>query len=412
MAMTIAVDDVLHELLATPQGNADPYPYYRELLEAGPMHRSSKDGLWYAVGYDACHHLLMDKSFGHKDNEFVLHQGVNKERLERLRKRQRRLGLSMVTENPPEHTRLRGLVSSAFTPRRVESLRPRIVELVEDYLDRMAEQREVDVMQALAFPLPVTVIGELVGVPEEHRERFRPLVMDGMAAGRPNATEEDIQRAERRGEEAEALFRELFDERRASPRDDLLTDLIAAHDEGDRLSEDELLSTAFLLFFAGFVTTTNLIGNGLLALLRSPDQLARLWTRPELVPSAVEEMLRYDSPVQLLSRSALQPAVVAGVEFAPGESTIVLIGGANRDPARFPDPDTFDVARPDNRPLSFGWGIHHCLGAPLARLEGQVVFDRLRDRFSEIELLEDAPEFSPGLGLRGLRSLHVRVHPR
>jgi cytochrome P450 len=332
-------------------------------------------------------------------------------RLQERLARRRREGCSMLTENPPDHTRLRRLVSKAFTFRRVEALRPRIAELTDAYLDRMTVD-EADVMAELAFPLPVSVIGELVGVPPEDRERFRPLVKDGLLADRPDPSTEELERAERSLDEMERFFIDLVAERRTHPREDLLSALIGVRDEEDgRLSEDELVATVFLLYLAGFVTTTNLIGNGLLTLFRHPDQMQRLWAEEGLVGPAVEEMLRYDSPVQFIARDTLVPMEVEGISLAPGDSLIFLLGAANRDPRRFPDPDEFDVGRPDNHPLSFGMGIHHCLGAPLARAEGQVVFGRLRERFAHLELLDPEPPLAAGF-LRGRQSLVIAMQPR
>jgi cytochrome P450 len=221
-----------------------------------------------------------------------------------------------------------------------------------------------------------------------------------------------MQRAGARLDEMERYFTDLIAQRRAHPRDDLLSALIAVRDDEDgKLSEEELRGLVFLLFLAGFVTTTNLIGNGLLALLRHPDQMRRLWADGSLVGSAVEEMLRYDSPVPALRRDPLVPVEIEGESLAVGETLMLLVGAANRDPRRFPDPDLFDVGREDNHHLSFGSGIHHCLGAPLARLEGQVVFGRLRERFAGFDLLDPEPPLAEGF-LRGRASLMVAAHPR
>jgi cytochrome P450 len=410
MTTIMTADEVLHELFATPQGHADPYPRYRLLLEQAPFHYSGLDNLWYASRYRACRQVLLDPRFGHDPERQLRRPGLSEAQLRRFERRRRR-GFSMVTENPPEHTRLRGLARHAFTPRRIEALRSRIAELTDIFLDRMADLRWVDVMAELAFPLPVSVIGELVGVPAEDRERFRPLVRDGMLADQSVASDEDLERAERASQEMEAFFVDLITQRRARPAQDLLSDLIKVRDDEGRLSEEELVATVSLLFFAGFVTTTNLIGNGLLALLQHPAELARLWADGDLVVTAAEEMLRYDSPVQFLIRTALEPVKVEGVQLERDQSVIALVGAANRDPERFANPDRFDIGRGDNHPLSFGAGIHHCLGAPLARLEGQVVFGRLRERFASVELLDDNPARTSGF-LRGLRSLPVRLQPR
>ena len=414
---TVTAEEIINRLFNTREGRADPYPFYRQLHEVAPFHRSERDGVWYACRHDTCQQMLLDPRFGHDEKRVFRRPGgmseAQRKRLEERFAKRRRRGLSMITENPPDHTRLRRLVSKAFTFRRVEGLRPRIAELAAGYLDDLADRGEVDVMEHLAFPLPVAVIGELVGVPEEKRRRFRPLVQEALIAGdRPDAPEEDLDRAERAFDEMEAIFTELIEERRIRPRDDMLSALISVRDEQEgRLSEDELMSTAFLLFLAGFVTTTNLIGNGLLALFRHPGEMERLWADPSLVSPAVEELLRYDSPVQFLSRDVLQPVEIEGQRLEKGANIIPILGAANRDPRRFVDPDRLDLSRPDNHPLSFGWGIHHCLGAPLARAEGQIVFGLLRERFSTLELLDPDPPLDPGF-LRGRRSLMVRFTPR
>jgi cytochrome P450 len=415
MAMTLTADDVLRELLTTDEGKRDPYPLYRALHDLAPFHRWADDGMWYVCRYDACRQVLLDPRLGHDEEKMFRRPGmtdVQRERIRRRMEKRRQRGFSMVTENPPDHTRLRRLVSRAFTTPRVDKLRDRVVALVDDRLDHMAEEGEVDVMTALAFPLPVTVIGELVGVPPGERDRFRPLITEGMLADRPDATEEEIAKAERNFDELDAFFTDLIAARRAEPQDDLLSALIAVHDEDDgRLAHHELMATVFLLFFAGFVTTTNVIGNGLLALLRHPQELARLWADGSLIVTAVEEILRFDSPVPFVMRDVLEPTEVEGVSLRPGDHVVPLLSAANRDPAHFTDPDRFDVGRAESQPLTFGWGIHHCLGAPLARLEAQVTFARMRERFAGLDLLDDDPPRAYSF-LRGVRSLPVRVHPR
>jgi cytochrome P450 len=413
---TTSADELFDLLFNTAEGRRDPYPIYRQLHEVAPFHRNARDGIWYAARHATCQRVLLDPRLGHdQDRLFERPGGMSEEQKRRLQERlekRRRRGFSMLTENPPDHTRMRRLVSKAFTFRRVEAMRPRIAELTAGYLARMPE--EADVMEHLAFPLPVSVIGEMVGVPEENRARFRPLVEQGLlASDRPDPTKEEIARSEAAFDEMEGIFLALIDQRRGRPRDDMLSALVAARDdeEGGRLTEDELISTAFLLFLAGFVTTTNLIGNGLVALFENPDQLDALWRDASLVPSAVEEMLRYDSPVQFVSRDVLAEVEVEGRLFHPGEKIMPLLGAANRDPRRFEDPDRFDVSRADNHPLSFGWGIHHCLGASLARAEGQIVFGMLREHFSKLEWLDLEAPLAPCF-LRGRKSVHIRFTRR
>lgn len=323
-----------------------------------------------------------------------------------------RAGESMLFADPPEHTRLRGLVSRAFTPRRVDALRPAVQSMVDGLIGEMAERGEVDVMDVLAFPLPVAVIGELIGVPGPDRAQFRSLVRASTAGLEPFVDNDAILAAVAAQDQMRSYFFDLLEDRRRAPREDLLTGMLETGESDDRLTDDEIVSTAILLFGAGFETTTNLIGNGLSALMEHPGEFDRLRADPGLTESAVEEILRYDSPVQMNSRTALEPAEVAGVPLEPGQTVMILQGAANRDPERFEDPERFDIARQDNAPLSFGWGAHHCIGAALARMEGAVVFRALADRFSSIEPTGEPVERRVGITLRGVANLPVRLSPR
>lgn len=391
-------DGVLFTLLMTPEGRGNPLPLYHQLRELAPVHRSGL-GLWAVSRYDDCQHVLRDPKFGKQIDNVMRPEAAGWPTKP-----------SMLFLNPPDHTRLRGLVARAFTPRTVEALRPSVQQLTDDLLDRMAEAGEVDVMETLAFPLPVAVIGELVGVPPADRHQFQRLVRAGTAALEPVVPDDVLARAVEAQKEMHGYFRGLVAERRAQPADDLLSELIGVSDGTDSLDEEEVISTAILLFAAGFETTTNLIGNGLLALLRHPDELARLRDDPSLLRTAVDELLRFDGPVQLDGRTAMVDAEVAGHPIPAGEQVVTLLGAANHDPERFPDPDRLDVGRDGSASMSFGSGIHYCLGAALARLEGQVVFDSLLRRFGSIELSEE-PEWRPTLTLRGLLSLRVALRP-
>ncbi|MGH9043009.1 MAG: cytochrome P450 [Acidimicrobiia bacterium] len=406
------VDEMLQQLLASGEGHADPYPLYRSVRETAPVHRSDLDGIRYLSGYTDCQKVLVHPGAGRQPDGVPAQRAffISEVASRRFNQRQRR---TMLTANPPDHTRLRGLANRAFTARRVENLRERITHLVDAHLDAMLDAGEVDVMSALAFSLPVTVIGELVGVPEKDREWFRGILDDFLAAGQADADWIAIDKGEQADLAMETFFSDLAADKRAQPADDLLSGLVEARDGADRLSEQELLNTATLIFAAGFVTTTNLIGNGLLALLRNPDEMTRLWDEPGLATTTVDEILRYDSPVQINGRYIFEPITLSdGTTVESGESVITLIGGANRDPARYPDPERFDAGREDNHPLSFGWGIHHCLGAPLARLEGQIVFTRMAERLDAVELLDDDPPRQAGFFLRGLSEMPVRVKAR
>jgi cytochrome P450 len=313
----------------------------------------------------------------------------------------------MLLKDAPDHTRLRGLVNKAFTPRVVDGLRPRAAAIVEELLDAVQPSGRMDVIRDLATPLPVIVIAELLGIPGADRERFKEwsdeiaVVMDGSirTAGLPAA-------ARSAGELAAYLGTQVA-ARRASPRDDLLSRLIAARDREDALSEEELIATCVLILLAGHETTTNLIGNGMLALGEQPEAQERLRRDPALARSAVEEALRFDSPVQLTSRVALERVEIAGVPLEPGVEVDLSFGAANRDPAQFPDPDRFDVERAPNRHLSFGLGAHFCLGAPLARLEAQVAFEAIATRIPGWKLERSGVRRRPGLVLRGLESLPI-----
>jgi cytochrome P450 len=270
---------------------------------------------------------------------------------------------------------------------------------------------DVDMLKVLAFPLPNHVIGQLVGVPEADRAGFEELVHTSSAGLEPTVDDATIRAAMAAQDVLQDYFTDLLAERRRRPGTDLLSGLAAACDDDDRLTDHEITSTAILLFAAGFETTTNLIGNGLLALLTHPGEMDRLCADPSLAPGAVEELLRWDSPVQLNLRTALEDTEVAGEAIPAGQSVLILQGSANRDPERFSDADRLDLGRADNVPLSFGWGAHHCLGAGLARLEGEVVFTALVRRFAVMELLDPVPAWRPGLTFRGLSALPTRLTP-
>jgi len=316
----------------------------------------------------------------------------------------------MLFRDPPDHTRLRALVSKAFTPKVIENMRSHIQDIVNRLLDRVQGAGRMDVIADLAYPLPVTVICEMLGVPSEDHGAIRQWSADvaqsldaiGLAT---NADIVTRGRAARR--ELGEYFRRLLPERRRQPREDLLSLLIAAEEQGDKLTEGELLATCVLLFIAGHETTVNLIGNGLLALLRNPAELARLRTDSTLLQSAVEELLRYDSPVQRTARITNTDVVIDGQTITKGSMVVAAIGAANRDPARYKDPDTFNIHRDNISHITFGKGVHYCLGAPLARMEGQIAINTLLRRLPKLALASQQPEHRKSLTLRGLVSLLV-----
>ncbi|POM26855.1 Cytochrome P450 107B1 [Actinomadura rubteroloni] len=377
-----------------PTFRADPYRGYPP---PGRLVRTDA-GLWVTSSYALCEHALRDPSFGHGlgDEGETWRQGP----------RQR----SFLTMDPPDHTRLRRLVSKAFTPRLVERLRPRVTALVDELLDAAAGAR-TDLIAALAYPLPVIVISELLGVPAADRDRFKDW-SEALARGLdPDflLPESEIVRREAARAEFNAYFRALAAERRASPRDDLLSALVAVSDGGDALTEEELLATCVLLLVAGHETTVNLIGNGALALLRNPAQLALFRSQPDAAPAAIEELLRYDPPVQFTLRTAVVDTELGGTPLPKGSFVLLLNGMANRDPSVFAEPDRLDLTRYAGgsaaRHLSFGQGIHYCLGAPLARLEGQVALSKLFER--NVTMAAGPVTYRDNLVLRGLESLHV-----
>ncbi len=403
-----SVDDLVAEIL-TPGSDREPYDAYRRLREEAPVHRSEATGAWTLTRYDDVKAVLHDRRFGRGRHLRApglvgLVGGVDAGR-DRLRS----MGDTMLFADPPQHGRLRGLVSRAFTPRRIDALRPEIERLVEPLLDDLAEAGSGDVLDLVAFPFPVAVIGELLGVPAEDRAAFRSLVRDSTAFIEAAPSDAELDQAEVALVTMTAYFNDLVDQRSKRPADDLVSAMLAVDAGGDRLTREEIVSTAILLFGAGFETTTNLIGNGLLTLLRHPDELARLRTDPTLLPGAVEEILRFESPVQINARTALQDADLLGEPVESGTLVVTFLGAANRDPLRYEEPEIFDVGRADVQPLSFGWGIHHCLGAQLARVEGEIAFQRLLGRFPRLGLGNDRASWRSSLTIRGLTELPVEV---
>ncbi|CAN5551281.1 cytochrome P450 [soil metagenome] len=375
------------------------------MREAAPVHRSAI-GAVVVSRFDDCQTVLRDPRLGKGIQMVSRRMGLSAAQ-QGEQADVRREHRSLLWLDPPDHTRLRGLVAKAFTPRTVEALRPSVEALADDLLDGIGG--EVDLMAAVASPLPLTVIGELLGVPEPDRPKFLPLSRAGTLAFEPSAGPEVVAAANDAQEEMQDYFRDLLERRRSDPGDDLLTHLLQVEESGEVLTAQEVISTAILLFGAGFETTVNLIGNGTLALLRHPDQLARLREDPGLLRSGVDELLRFDSPVQVDARTVTTELSLDGHVIPVDEVVVALLGSANRDPARYSDPDRLDLARDEGPSLAFGSGIHHCLGAALAKLEGQVVFAKLLERFDTIELLDEFPPWRDTITMRGLEELRLRV---
>ena len=307
------------------------------------------------------------------------------------------------------HARLRKLMTKVFTPRAVRALAPRVEGLVDELLAPILARGSMEVIADLAYPLPATVICELLGIPESDREQNRRWAADTAPIIDPVVTDEQIATAERAMGEWDVYIRALMAERRRRPGEALLDAMLAVEEDGARLSDDEIAANATFLFTAGHETTTNLIGNGLLALLRHPDQLAILRAEPAVLENGIEELLRFESPVQFTARVALEPTEIEGERLDPEIVVSLGLGMANRDPRRYDRPDVLDVRRPDIKALSFGGGPHYCIGAALARLEGKIAFARLLERTAALELATDRPRWRPQLSLRALAELPVAV---
>ncbi|MEE1845602.1 MULTISPECIES: cytochrome P450 [unclassified Streptomyces] len=376
---------------------ANPYPYYEKLRAAGPVHtvRTDEfDRVWLVVGYDEARAALADPRFA-KDWRGLPGAPAESDPI----------FLNLLELDAPRHTRLRRLVAREFTARRVEALRPRVQQITDELLDAMVPAGRADLVDALAFPLPMTVICELIGVPDLDRDAFR-LLSNGVVT--PTSPEGEMEAVRAMNE----YLGELIEDKRRSPGDDLMSALVRTRDEdGDSLSPDELVGMAFLLLVAGHETTVNLIANGVRALLGHPEQLAALLADPELIGGAVEEMLRYDGPVENSTLRFPREPVRIGQRVIPaGVPVLVSLAGADRDPARYPEPDTFDIRRDAQGHLAFGHGMHFCVGAPLARMEGRIAIRTLLQRCPSLAPDAGAGELDwiPGMLLRGVRGLPVR----
>lgn len=384
---------------------ADPYPVYQRLRERDPLHRSILTRQVVVSRYRDVDRILRDwRSFSND-----LRRGDASSDSVNAR---RQLKPSMLVLDPPDHTRLRRLVNRAFTPRQVAKMEDHIRATAHALLDDVGDAGEFDLMSAFAVPLPTIVIARMIGVPEEDLERFKEWSDDLSRLLEPLLSERQMEKAYAADRQFAAYFTKVIEQRRREPRDDLVSRLVEAEEEGDKLTADETKVMLRPLLAAGNETTTNLLGNGMRALLDHPEQLALLRERPELAGAAVEELLRYDSPVQVDGRTAVRDAEVGGTTVKAGTRVAPLIGSANRDPAKFDRPGELDITRSDIGNISFGRGIHHCLGAPLARLEGRVALEVLLERFEDVRFGARRPVFRPTIVLRGLRHFDVRVRRR
>ena len=377
----------------------NPYPIYQALRETDPYHLSERSGELLLTRYDDVDALLRDA------RRFSNERGPSQPEAPET-------DLSILVRDPPDHTRLRSLVSRAFTPRRISTMEDHIRDTAHALLDEVAGQDEFDLMSNLAALLPTVVIAEMIGVPLDDRENFKAWSDQYIRIGDPSTELEDAQRSLEAAHILYDYFSRQVALRRQDPADDLITRLITAKDDADQLSEHEMITTLILLLLAGNETTTNLIGNGLKALLEHPQQMHILREHPELMENAIEELVRYDSPVQLDPRIAAEPARLGDKTVEPGQFVVAVIGAANRDPQVFNDPETLDITREDVGSISFGRGVHFCLGAPLARLEGRIAFECLLERFDQIEFGTRRPVHRRNFALRGLQHFDIRVQRR
>ena len=407
LQQTAAAEEQMQRLVFDPVARADPYPIYTALRDMAPIHQASF-GPWFVGTYEECAALLRDPRLVRRhgsawEQRAMLQGAVGRDWFEAQER-------WMLWLDPPDHTKMRALVSKAFTPRYITKMKERVTEVVEKRIDELHGAGEFDLIAELAFPVPITIICDMLGVPKEDRNSFREWTVHVASTLEPLPPPEVQDAADEAVRSFIAYFRDLIAERRKDDNDDLLHRMIAAEEDGQRLTEDEIIAQSTLLLGAGFETTTNLIGNGSLALLRHPEQWEKLVTGPERCRSTVEELLRYDSPVQMATPRVTNTTVeVAGHEIPEGDTVICVVASANRDPARYTNPEGLDIERQDVDPLSFGGGPHYCLGASLARLEAAILFETLATRLPHLELVEEDPTWRKSLNLRGLESLTVRA---
>jgi cytochrome P450 len=400
----------------------NPYHFYEQLRNEDPVHWDEDMGFWVLSRYSDIESLYTDDRFSRAQGLMRGFQRLSESDRQVAEPVYHSFSKTVFYADPPYHTHLRGLMNHAFTPRRVEQLRIPIQKIVDELLDASQRKGEMDIVQDLAYPLPVMVIAELLGLPAKDRDRFKKWSDDLFAilgTVRPKS-HDHLEQAAQSLQEMTEYVKDLSQERRQNPQEDLLTALLSitddeyncpypSHDEGLRtaplLTGEELVANINILLSTGHETATHLFGNGLLALLRNPDQMKKLKAEPGLLSNAIEEMLRYDNPVQITYRSAIEDAEIRGKRICKGDLVNTIIGSANRDPQRFSDPNRFDIARSEGRHLGFGLGIHFCIGAPLVRLEAEIVFETILRRFPKIALATENLEWQEHPVFRGLKFL-------
>ncbi len=394
--------------LLAPEVVADPYRYYAQLREYDPVHWNARWGGWLVTRYDHVVRVLRDTESFSSDRMASLMLELDQAAQEKFHLLINYFSKWLVFTDPPYHTRVRMLVNKAFTPSSVERLRPRIKAIVADLLDRFAQRNHAEFIREFAFHLPVIAISEYMGVPVEDREQIKEWSDETGRVFFIRANEPDRRERSQKGlERLLEYFGPLIRERRLHPRDDLITALVQAEERGDLLSEEELLATCTVLIFAGHETTTNLLANGVVAFSRFRDQWERLRHDPTLIKPAVEELLRYDGPVMATFRWAKADVELGGKTIRRGDRMLLVLGAANRDPDKFADPERLDISRSPNPHVAFGHGIHICLGAPLARVEGQEAFLALTQRFPDFRMADQELDYHPTIVARALKQLYV-----
>lgn len=393
--------------LILPAWRNDPYPLYEALRAAGSVHFSSRLDAWVLTRYADLVSALRDPRLSSRRGTLGF-LNVPQEHQDQLLPFKNSLRMWALFRDPPDHSRLRGLMAKAFSPSLVDAMRPKIQRIVEELLEAPFKNGGFEVVKDLAFPLPAIVIAEMIGVPREDRELVKVWSDDLATLLAPGIkTLEIVVQALKSWQEMDEYLAQMIKQRRTAPRDDLLSALLGAEEKGALLSEEEVRATVAMLLFAGHETTTSLISLGLLTLFRHPEAMASLRGNPALIPGAIEEMLRYEAPIQLMSRILDEDATLCGQKMGKGQRVILLLASGNRDPAQFPEPDRFLIARKENRHLSFGLGIHFCLGAALARAEAQITFRVLLERSTGLRLIEEPSAWRDNLAFRCPQRLSV-----
>lgn len=391
----------------------NPYPTYARFREEAPVFWSKKGDYWLVSRFAEANDILRDLSYEKGPPKWKTMDPLIKmlpQLFPNLKQSFEFRGKGMLNQNPPDHTRLRGLVNKAFTPAMISRLRTHIEDIANRLVDKIEAKKtgEMDLVAEYAYVLPITVISEMLGIPENDREQFKAWSQSLTEALEPSFNLSKLQKAGKANREIVAYLTPLIEERRKNPQEDLISALVQAEEQGDKLTYQELLANVILLLVAGHETTVNLIGNGTLALLRNQDQLTLLRSKPELINTAVEEFLRYESPVQLVRRQCGQDLELGGEHMKEGQSMFLLIGSANHDPEQFKDPERLDITRTPNKHLAFGAGIHHCLGFSLAQTEGQIAINTLINRLPNLELkAKQKLEIRKPFALRGMKAIQV-----